>query len=193
MAGTRVLRLHMLISQIWTSTAPHREESKFDEFFPQFEEAIRIAETILGIVENARHSTEQYNSNASSAFLSDMEVITPVYFIGMNCRHPVLRRTAVAALKHTIRREGLWDSYKAAAVAERIMQIEQVHLTRFDGSELPAVEDRLHNTNMPSEPGMFPTRFRWTFHAKPDGLFGDWKRMWVQRLPVLLGCSASIP
>ena len=174
----------MLISQIWTSIAPYREESKLDEFFPQFEEAIRIAETIQGIqgiAESAPDPIEQYRAIAPSTFLFDMEVISPVYFIGMNCRHPVLRRRAIAILKHTMRREGLWDSYKAAAVAERIMQIEEVHLTRFDGSELPAEKDRLHNTNIQSEPGMFPTRFMLTFHAKPDGLFEEWK-IWQEEI-----------
>jgi hypothetical protein len=110
----------------------------------------------------------------SSTFLFDMEIVSPLYYVGMKCRHPVIRRRAIKILKRTQRREGLWDSNMAAAIAERIMLLEEANLTTLDGSELPKEEDRIHNTQIKSEVGTNPKKHDICFYTRPKGMEGPW-------------------
>ncbi|KAI5369289.1 Putative zn(2)-C6 fungal-type DNA-binding domain-containing protein [Septoria linicola] len=171
LAGARALRLHMLICQIWTELAPHPAECKHDEFLPHFEKAVAIAEAI---------TRPDDSEERPPTFLFDMEIVSPIYFVGLQCRNPSVRRRAIAVLKSSMRREGLWDSHKAAAVTERVMQIEERNLSALDGSELPAEDDRIHGVNILSEPGTFPRQLLLTYLAKPDG-FGGWEK-WQEEL-----------
>ena len=80
--------------------------------------------------------------------------------------------------------QGLWDSNVAAAVAERVMHIEEANLTFLDGSELPDEKSRIHNSQITSETGTNRTKHDVTFHTKPNGMHGHWK-IWKERIVVL--------
>lgn len=58
-------------------------------------------------------------------FRIDMEVIPMLYYVASKCRHPAIRREAIALLRDGARREGLWDGWAAAALAEEILTVEE--------------------------------------------------------------------
>ena len=69
----------------------------------------------------------------------------------------------------------------AAAIAKRIVEIEECNITKGEGSELPAEIDRVHNTQISSEVGINPKKHDVTFYIKPNGIDGDWK-MWHEQI-----------
>ncbi len=142
-----------------------------------FETVVSLAEAIQSIA----GTSAQRRYLDSSSFLFDMEIVSPLYFVATKCRHPIIRRRATRILKSTQRREGLWDSNMAAAVAERIMLLEEANLTTLDGSELPKEEDRIHNTQIKSEPGMNPKKHNLCFYTRPRGINGPW-HSWSEQL-----------
>jgi len=49
----------------------------------------------------------------------------PLYGVASRCRHPKIRRKAIAILRSSSRHEGVWNAILTAKVAERVMQIEE--------------------------------------------------------------------
>lgn len=137
--AAKTLRIHQLICLIWLRRCMTPEESANDVSMSEFETAVNLAETISSVA-GTRGQRSDLNS---STFLFDMEIVSPIYFVGVKCRHPQLRRRAINVLSGTWRREGLWDSNLAAVIAQRCAEIEEKNLTTLDGSELPAEIDRM--------------------------------------------------
>lgn len=169
--AAKTLRIHQIICLIWLRRSTSPEESANDLSMNEFETAVDLAESIHSIA-GTRSQRSDLNS---STFLFDMEIVSPIYFIGVKCRHPQLRRRAINILAGAWRREGLWDSNMAAAVVRRAVEIEEKNLTTLDGSELPAEEDRLYNVQITSDIGIHPTHHRITLYKKPDGVDGRWQ------------------
>jgi len=174
--GAKVLRIHHLIVTVWLGTSIYAEESSSDRYMEELETAVTLAEA----TQKRAIPREQRRAHAST-FLFDMEVVSPLYFVGIKCRHPVVRRRAIAVLRRAVRREGLWDSNMAAAIAERIASVEERNLTTLDGSELPAEKDRVHNTHIQSVPGLNPNHHNVTFYTMPVGLDGAWE-IWQETI-----------
>jgi cholestenol delta-isomerase len=95
-------------------------QTNWDACLPHFERMIGLAGMILN---------RNQNSHAAPAFVSlEPGIIIPLYLSATRCRHPVLRRRALALLRQANSQEGRWHSIGAAAVAERIMQLEEENL-----------------------------------------------------------------
>ena len=166
--AVKTLRMHQIIATHWIQRSTEPEECANDKMMDMFD-------TAVSLVEGTTVSREREMSSDTPTFLFDMEVVSPLYYVAANCRHPLIRRRSIALLKQMHRREGLWDSNKAAAVAERIMHHEEARLINLDGSELPAEVDRIHYANIESEIGTNPKHHSVTFHTKPKGIDGPWK------------------
>lgn len=168
----KVLRIHQIVLKIWLSTCTFAEECATDAYMDDFAEAVKLGEEI-----RFEAGTWEQRRPYSSTFLFDMEIVSPIYFIAIKCRHPQLRRQAVGILRQTIRREGLWDSNMAAVIAERIMKVEEANLNVLDGSQSPAEEDRVHNTNVesPTGTGIHPAKHSITMFTKPYGPYGPFE------------------
>ncbi|KAH8912344.1 hypothetical protein BR93DRAFT_954926 [Coniochaeta sp. PMI_546] len=92
-------------------------QTDWDACLPHFERVVALAGTIL-----SRNQT----SHAAPAFVTlEPGIIIPLYLTVTRCRHPVLRRRALELLRKANSQEGRWHSVGAAAVAERIMQMEE--------------------------------------------------------------------
>jgi hypothetical protein len=174
--AAKVLRIHQMIMRIWLGTCCNSEECWADRYMPEFEAAVTLGESIM---ENL--GTFEERQRYSTTFLFDMEVVSPLYFVGIKCRHPQLRRRAIAMLRSTKRREGLWDSDMAAVIAERIAELEEANLSTLDGSDLPLEKDRIHNTHIHSMAGLGPNHHRLTIFTKPNGLDQDFK-IWSEAI-----------
>nr|POE47649.1 hypothetical protein CFP56_00980 [Quercus suber] len=139
--GTKVLQVHEIVTRVWLSNCISDDEMQHDQHLSSFEKATVLCEEIQTVA-----GTRMQRAQLPSTFLFDMEVVSPLYYIATKCRHPVLRRKAIALLRRTARKEGLWNSNLAASIAERTMQLEEAHLDVLDGSQLPVEHDRICNT-----------------------------------------------
>lgn len=70
----------------------------------------------------AQHQAENYGTSTS---IADMGWIAPLYFTAMNGPTPKIRREAIRILHASPHREGIFDAILVAAVAERVLEIEE--------------------------------------------------------------------
>ncbi|KAK5120504.1 hypothetical protein LTR85_006159 [Meristemomyces frigidus] len=176
--ATKVLRIHQLVMYSKLCASTQAEESANDVYIRDFEAVVNLGEAL-----QAHAGTREQRQTHPSTFLFDMEVVSPLYHVALKCRHPQIRRRAIALLRQSVRREGLWDSNMAAAIASHIMRIEEAHLTTLDGTQLPAEEDRIHKNHIQSVPGtgLEPNAdpHTVTFYAKTPGVGGQWQ-IWTE-------------
>lgn len=137
--AARTLRIQHIICLNWLRRSTTPEECAHDLNMSAFETVVNLAESIASVAGTRGQRIEM----RSSTFLFDMEIVSPIYFVAIKCRHPQLRRRAINVLAGAWRREGLWDSNMAAAIAQRCMEIEERNLSTLDGSELPTEKDRM--------------------------------------------------
>ncbi|KAF5024366.1 hypothetical protein F66182_3553 [Fusarium sp. NRRL 66182] len=114
-----ILRMYHQATTIWVSTAMERLETKFDAYTAGFASIISLASTVIGSVP----------TNAKlEPFSFETELIAPVYWTAVKCRHPLLRRAALKLLTRDQmrnRRENLWHARETAVVAARIIEVEE--------------------------------------------------------------------
>jgi hypothetical protein len=177
-----ILEIQRIATLTWLNRALVPEESAADADIPLYEQAVRLAESLQIRDHNQTTVTMSKSTLPASTFLFDMEIVSPLYLVAIKCRDPSIRRRAIAVLRHTVRREGLWDSVKAAAIAERVMQIEEKCLPTLDGSVLPAEGARVANCHIDSGPGLNPSGHKVTFYTMPEGVRGRWHTWdeWVE-------------
>lgn len=105
------------------------DEMVWDGCLQDFEIMISYAEEVI------ESSTEAKNQ---PIFTLDTEIILPLYFAAVKCRHGRLRRKAIALLRSQQRQEGIWNSLLAARVAERLVEIEEEGLEGLEGRFIEA-------------------------------------------------------
>jgi len=176
-----ILQIQHLATLTWLNRSLVPEECAADADIPLYERAVSLAETLPSTSSNLGVVAQNFQP---STFLFDMETVSPLYLIAIKCRHPLIRRRAIAVLRRRVRREGLWDSGKAAAIAERIVELEEAELEVLDGSVLPREEVRVRNCRIDSGPGLndlSASGHRVTFFTMPEGVGGRW-RTWEEWL-----------
>ena len=143
-AALTVLRIQYCVAIVLLGTMTDPDVSEF-----QFATAIALAESL----EHDRRTDPQDHDMPASSFLFDMELVSPLYYIGIKCESSYLRDRTVGLLRRTIRREGLWDSNAAAAVIERVAELKNddfgyrlsipsysIRATKGDGHEFDSSE-----------------------------------------------------
>ena len=104
----------------WVSTALQRLDTAYDDYTTSFASIISMASSII----HARSARQL----PSDAFAFEAELIPPLYWTVTKCRHPLLRREALSLLsteKVVERVENLWEASEAAAIAARVIEIEE--------------------------------------------------------------------
>jgi tetratricopeptide (TPR) repeat protein len=150
-----LLRMYYLSTYIWIYTCLDEFETAYDSHMDKFTSIITLSESLL--VKGAI-------GDALPHFTFEMGLIPPLYFTAINCRHPLLRRKAVALLRQGPRREGLWDAEPVARVAERVIELEENNLKA--GTEgWPEEKDRVHDVAISqrvvtSQHRGYPVQFR---------------------------------
>lgn len=76
-----------------------------------------------------------------SDVIADIGWIPLLYYTALYAREPDIRREATRLLRLSPHREGIWDSLLAAAVAEKILDMEQVIPDVCEGRLGPATEN----------------------------------------------------
>jgi hypothetical protein len=114
-----VLHLEMMFNMgyILTQADPRASETQYDAFHPHFEAVISCGERIV------ERLVEEPPQQAGFSYEAGYVMI--LFSAVVRCREPQLRRRAVQVLRTLSRREGLWDSKSAAAIAERVIWYEE--------------------------------------------------------------------
>jgi hypothetical protein len=173
--AANVLEIQRTVAYTWISTLMTPYQCDHDVHIPAYTAAIVLAEQIYGTGSNRIQHYRQANT-----FLLEVETVGPLYWICVKCRHPAVRRRAIAVLRSMHRREGVWDSDIAAVVADRLVAVEE---TSLDGQGLPTEEVRIHGTPFAFEDDIGPLGLLVTFQSKPFGVYGDWS-VWQEQIPV---------
>lgn len=93
------------------------DQHVWDTFLTTYEDILALASELIAIPSAA--------TKIPKSFTMDVGLTGPLYFVAVQCRHPVLRRRAILLLKSLSRQEGVWDPELVAMVAERIVAIEE--------------------------------------------------------------------
>mgnify|MGYP005989062569 CR=1 FL=1 len=113
-----LLRLQYTIGTILLKCLGPDREMNYDLFLPQFEQCVALARIVM-------EAHEQYSGSNHPTFTPEVGVLPVLYIMGAKCRHPQIRREIVKILKRQLIREAVWNSIWAAAVLERIIDIEE--------------------------------------------------------------------
>ncbi|KAG5664941.1 hypothetical protein KAF25_008675 [Fusarium avenaceum] len=117
-----VLRIYHQSTLIWISSCLETCETMYDRFTANFANIISLASSVIGSVP----------ANAKlEPFSFETEIIPPVYWTAVKCRHPLLRRAALKLLTRDQmrnRRENLWHARETAVIAARSIEIEEADL-----------------------------------------------------------------
>lgn len=98
-----------------------RGETLWDKYTAQAEKIIGLATHI---------SQHEIRQPRNFKFLSlDVGLIWPLMCVSLACRHPSLRRQAIALVRLNRRQEGILDSDLVARILERVVEIEERGIT----------------------------------------------------------------
>ena len=100
-------------------------ESRFDRHLSSFNTVISRCIKCHKIVFQSYRRSPTYDDDARTTSISDMGWIPPLYYTVIKCRNRRLRLQALKLLELTPHKEGLWDARLAAAVARKVMDIEE--------------------------------------------------------------------
>lgn len=168
-----VVRLHEIVTRVSLCTCISDEEIRYDQYFSDYDTAVVLCESVEESVTRKSKRTQEH-----TFLLFNMEVVSQLYHVGTKCRHPLLRRRAIALLRRTFRQEGVWDSYMAANIAQRIMELEEIHTAVLDGSQLPPEQDRIRDAKVVRS---LDGKTEVTFYSLPEGPLGK-RRVWKETI-----------
>jgi hypothetical protein len=172
--AANVLGIQWIVAYTWISTVMDPFQCAHDAHLPAYTAAVVLAEELATFA-----TTRDKPARKANNFLLDVEIVGPVYYVSIKCREPSVRRRAIAVLGDMQRREGLWDSKVAAAVARRVVAVEEASL---DERGWPTEEVRVHSLPFTSEADMGLAGGVATFMTKPFGVYEDWV-MWEEQIP----------
>ncbi|KAF7563970.1 hypothetical protein G7046_g143 [Stylonectria norvegica] len=119
-----IMSLWHVTAGILLATGFLRDEKQFDKYFPEFNVITDKVEDLL--------------SSSTTQFSVDIGVVPLLYYVALKCRHPKVRRRAIAMLRATPRREAVWDSIGAACVAQEVVDAEEEGLGPVENeSDIP--------------------------------------------------------
>lgn len=136
-----LLKMYHTTMTIMIATGLYGQESLHDEHHGLYDRIVALGKVLFDQQKAAR-SMEGY------IFCFETGIIFPLFFVAIKCRHPLIRRQAIALLKTADHQEGSWESVGAAKVAEFVMAIEEENLPQGAGSEQILESERVHLVNI---------------------------------------------
>lgn len=121
--AARILEISHSLAMLFlnvTTVGKFNDETVWDRFTERFEHIVRLAVLVIESL-----TSDKSTSKKGPNFTLDMHTVAPLYAVAHRCRHPSIRRKAVALLYAVPRQEGVWDSVITARVAERLIGIEE--------------------------------------------------------------------
>lgn len=122
-----VLRMLQKTAKILLARNNSETEMVYDKFNDLFSDIVDDASKICSTIKHR--------------FSIDVCVVPVLYLVAIKCRHSSIRHRAVAILRATPRREGIWDSKVVAEIADLLIRAEEAPTT---GGGAPARIRRIH-------------------------------------------------
>ncbi|KAH7412958.1 hypothetical protein BKA64DRAFT_637638 [Cadophora sp. MPI-SDFR-AT-0126] len=113
-----LLKMQQITINIMLASTIFNDQMEYDDLTADFERVTVLAASLLKAPTSSQAAQRPYCS-------FDMTVIPSLYNVACRCRDPIVRRKAIALLSNSARREGIWDSDVSAAIAQRVMEIEE--------------------------------------------------------------------
>jgi cholestenol delta-isomerase len=111
-----LLKIYYLLASIQLRHSRIEPETEWDLFLPDFIQLLDLAEEFTA-------AESKIFAKGVASF--EVGIVIPLFETAMRCRDPIQRRRALNLLRSSNRREGVWDSIGAAAVAERAITVEE--------------------------------------------------------------------
>lgn len=121
---THYLLMYHSVLKVWVATCTSPFQTAFDAHFASFEDILVHAESVT--------RTNQYEKKSRSPFAAEMGVAPPLFFVVTKCRHPILRRKALALLEMTPQLEGIWKVLPTVQVLRKFVQLEEEAMMNCD-------------------------------------------------------------
>jgi hypothetical protein len=135
-----LLRTHWLQFTIIMEGTISPEKFSSPNFFARFQKIVALCKSIV-TAENAAKPPQ---------FTIDLGIICPLYFTGLNCRDPGIRRQVLELLA-TPRREGMWDSQVSTHILNQtITQEEEIATSSPNKSDISTPKSAMIAAEMPS-------------------------------------------
>jgi hypothetical protein len=167
-----MLRAVQKTAQLWLMGASSPYETAWDMYKSDFEE-------LLSYIEDVVLDSVQFAKAHTKLFSFELGIIPPLELIIRKCRYPSIRRRALALLKAYPKRECLFDSFYAALLDERVIEMEEACFKLPPGcvpddDQLPPEHERIHLVffaydNVPGVDGWLVS-----FLSKPHGVREEW-------------------
>ncbi|KAK7182485.1 hypothetical protein DPSP01_010641 [Paraphaeosphaeria sporulosa] len=172
------LTLWYTILTLLQSSFSTADPMELDKYTPQFRQIVDLSR-ILMLSSTSPAPFQRIGTRSdppkTARFRIDMEVIPMLYHVGSKCRHPALRREAITLLRGGANREGLWDGWASATLAEHIMTVEEEGVERVETCEPDSVPraQRVMKLQEVTDLEARTTRVRYQKYGEDD--YGAWK------------------
>lgn len=129
----KLLNIYYHTSLIITKTYNAKYEQVFDKFTDHFMKIVNLAQEIL---QAWAAETKEYRI----LFSFDLGLTPPMFLVASRCRHPAIRREAVAILLNSPDYRGAWHDRYSGLCAKRIVEIEEDGLLDIqEPSKIPEI------------------------------------------------------
>ena len=143
-----ILSLHYHMLHVAAATCCHPDgEMAYDYYNDNFVDLIRDSSTLSALVRtDLLDDTELRFDSGLPHFIFDRGWVAPLYFAATKCRNHRIRVQCIKLLSSVHSKEGLWDGWLAAIVAQEIANIEEGGFYEgfdngFDPKQVPAAEE----------------------------------------------------
>lgn len=137
----KLMQVYYTTMLIIVDAGPYGPEMIWDKFHPRFERIVELCDSIIHDPTISQISSSHADDRPQRPFFTfELGVILPLLITAHRCRSPLLRRRAISLLTSTHRMEGNLDSIAVAAVATKIMEIEEEHLGTSRATPLSELE-----------------------------------------------------
>jgi hypothetical protein len=120
--GATLLKIHHLTSSILLAATLLKTEPDLADCNPAFEHVISLTASLV----------KSEAGGQRPSFTSDLGIIGPLYYIGLNTRSRSVKQRVLELLR-VPRREGMWDSRIAAFVIDKVIKLEDDGITFAEG------------------------------------------------------------
>ena len=120
--GSVILHIYRSLITLVGDASFFPSELYYDNHHHLFERILTLVESLPEI---SKAPPDNCHPTIQKSLSLELGIVMPLFHTAAKCRDPFLRRRAIAHLKTLNRREGIWDSFGAARVAETIMSIEE--------------------------------------------------------------------
>lgn len=175
-SGTRTPSPEQISLTIWHVTltimlasSQSADQMLYDALLTGFNRIVSLAETLVLSAPASITSTPHNDTR----FRFDMDLIPMLYFVASKCRHPVIRRRAIALMRNSACREGLWDGEAHARLGEEVVRVEEEGLGKVDDEKSIPAEARVQKIS--EEIDLDNRRMEVRFLTQGEGRFGPWR------------------